>query len=179
VDKKYVLWIVAAIVIVANLMVLREAYAAWGPIKRVESIASAVSPRILQILDNRTTSISSEQLESQPTLVIWADEGDLYKCVQQLLPVTLWPQDQDDIVYLVAITRNDVHDGTYTDGQPGYQITYITELVSYSNAEVLAETTLYGSPSPSFKTASGPAYGTPPTDDDIVFWIESQLGGQQ
>jgi len=178
-NKKYVLWIIAAIVIVADLMVLREANATWAPIKRVESIASSTSPKILQILNNRTTCTSSERLEPQPTLVIWTDEGELYKDVQQLLPVTLWPQDEDDIAYIVAITRNDVYDGTYTDGQPGYQVTYITELVSYSNAEVLAETTLYGSPSPSFKTASGPAYGSPPADDDVVLWIKSQLGDRQ
>jgi len=178
-DKKRILWIIAAIFIVANLMSLREAYATWGPIKRVEAAASAVTHQIAQILNDRTASTSSESLESEPTLVIWADDGKLYKDVQQLLPVQLWPQDEDDIVYLVAITRNDVQDGTYTDGQPGYQITYVIELVSYSDAEVLAETTLYGSSSPSIKRSSGPAYGTPPAADGIASWIESRLGGRQ
>lgn len=176
-DKKHIMWIIAAIFIFVNLMLLREAYTTWGPIKRVESIASAIIPQILQILEDRKTSVSPELLTSEPVLVIWTNNGKLYKDVQQLLPITLWPQEKDDIAYLAAITRNDVQDGTYTDGQPGYQITYIIQLVSYSNAQVLAETILYGSSSPYVKHKSGPAYGTPPTDDDIAFWIKSQLGG--
>ena len=99
--------------------------------------------------------------------------------MQQLLPTTLRPENKDDIAYLVAVTRTDTQDATYTDGQPGYQITYAVELVSYPDAQELAQTILYGSPSPFSKQGSGPAYGTPPTDDSVASWIKSQVGGQQ
>lgn len=176
-DKKHIMWIMAAIFIIANLMLLRAAYVTWGPIKRVESIASDVNPQVLQILNDREKSLTSDLLVSNPVLVIWASDGELCKDVQQLLPTTLWPTNKDDTTYLIAITRSDKRDGTYMDGQPGYQINYIIELVSYSDARVLAETVLYGSSSPYSKQGSGPAYGTPPTDDDIAFWVELQLGG--
>jgi len=179
VTKKHVMWIIAAIFITANLMLLRAAYATWGPIKHVESIASVVTPQILQILEGRKTSLTSESLTPKPMLVVWANDGSLYRDVQQLLPTTLWPENKDDIAYLVVITRTDMQDGTYTDGQPGYQINYTVEFVSYLNAQELAQTILYGSPSPFSKQGSGPAYGTPPTDDSVAFWIKSQTGVQQ
>jgi hypothetical protein len=177
VDKKHILWIIAALFIIANFMLLRAAYITWGPTKRVESIASDVTSQVLQVLNDRETSLTSDLLVSDTVLVVWANDGRLYKDVQQLLPTTLWPDNKDDIAYLAAITRSDEKDGTYTDGQPGYQITYIVEIVSYSDARVLAETVLYGSSSPYSKQGSGPAYGTPPADDDIAFWIKFQLGG--
>jgi hypothetical protein len=173
------MWIIAAIFIIANLMLLRVGYTTWGPIKRVESLASVVAPQTLQILRDKEISPAYELLTPKPLLVVWADDGRLYRDVQQLFPTTLWPKNKDDIAYLVAVTRTDRQDGTYMDGQPGYRIDYVVELVSYSDAQELAQAELPGSSSPFSKQGSGPAYGTPPTDDDIAFWIKSEIGVQR
>lgn len=177
--NKHVMWMFSSAFIIANLLLLNAAFNTWGPIKRVESIVSDVTPKIMQIINTQMSSSSPELLIPKPLIVVWDNDGSFFRDVQQLLPTRLWPKNKDDISYLVVVTRTNVRDGTYNDNQPGYQISYTVTFVSYLNIQKLAQTVLNGSPSPYSKQYSGPAYGSPPDDSEVANWIKTEIGVQE
>jgi WD40 repeat protein len=84
----------------------------------------------------------------------------------------------EEVKTLACIKEDRAQNGTYTDGQPGYQVSWTVRLVSWEKRLPFDEKTFYGLRPPGVKTGGGPAYGAPP-DQAYQAWILSILASDR
>jgi len=82
-----------------------------------------------------------------------------------------------EVQTLVCIRESRKKVGTYTDGDPGYQLQWEVRLVQWSDGQVLDTATFVGGDPPVTKPEkSGPEYGNRPARRELVQWLFPRVG---